>query len=215
MTPQEFDFIRAAIKSAWPSFNVMPDNYSIRLWYELLSDIDYMTVHNAVEELICTQTYPPSISEIRQKCMDRCGRRIPDFDEAWGTVKRAISKYGREHPQEAYAEMDSITASVVKNLGWTSLCISENQEADRANFREAYKTKVNEERKKFLIPVSVEKEKEKLQKKFAVPIEANPVKCLTDNIEKPDIRDSLDEKQMEERAKRFAEIRKRVFGNNG
>lgn len=30
MTPQEFDVIRAAIKSAYPTFNIMPDRYSIR-----------------------------------------------------------------------------------------------------------------------------------------------------------------------------------------
>ena len=41
VTPQEFDFIRVSIKSAYPTFNVMPDQYSIRMWYRMLGDLDY------------------------------------------------------------------------------------------------------------------------------------------------------------------------------
>ena len=41
VTPQEFDFVRASIKSAYPTFNVMPDQYSIRMWYRMLGDLDY------------------------------------------------------------------------------------------------------------------------------------------------------------------------------
>lgn len=215
MTPEEFDNIRAAIKSAYPNSNVMPDKYSIRTWYSMLYDIDYRTVHNAVMELICTHIYPPSIAEIRQQCMERSEEPILDFDEAWGIVQKAIRTHGREHPQEAYAEMDSITASVVKNLGWTALCIGENQEASRANFREAYKIKANEAKKRYLIPETVKREKAELQKRIAPAVESKPVRQLPDNSAKKDtdIRDLLDEKQMEDRARRFAEIRERAFGN--
>lgn len=34
--------------------------------------------------------------------------------------------------------MDAITRECVKRLGWKDLCMSENQTADRANFRMIY-----------------------------------------------------------------------------
>lgn len=48
MTPQEFDVIRAAIKSAYPTFNIMPDRYSIQLWYRMLGDIDFKICETAL-----------------------------------------------------------------------------------------------------------------------------------------------------------------------
>ena len=82
MTPQEFDVIRAAIKSAYPTFNIMPDRYSIQLWYRMLGDIDFKICETALQELIATQTYPPQIAEIRAKCADYTSPQIKDSGEA-------------------------------------------------------------------------------------------------------------------------------------
>ena len=84
MTPQEFDVIRAAIKSAYPTFNIMPDRYSIQLWYRMLGDIDFKICETALQELIATQTYPPQIAEIRAKCAEYTLPQIKDAGEAWG-----------------------------------------------------------------------------------------------------------------------------------
>ncbi len=70
MTAEQFDIIRAIIKSAYPSFNIMPDKYSIKLWYTMLGDLDYSLCETALQELIATHTYPPQISEIRAKCAE-------------------------------------------------------------------------------------------------------------------------------------------------
>ena len=86
MTPQEFDVIRAAIKSAYPTFNIMPDRYSIQLWYRMLGDIDFKICETALQELIATQTYPPQIAEIRAKCADYTSPQIKDAGEAWGDI---------------------------------------------------------------------------------------------------------------------------------
>lgn len=63
VTQQEFDLIRASIKSAYPTFNVMPDQYSIRMWYRMLGDLDYKLCETALMELFATHTYPPQILE--------------------------------------------------------------------------------------------------------------------------------------------------------
>ena len=75
VTPQEFDFIRASIKSAYPTFNVMPDQYSIRMWYRMLGDLDYKLCETALMELFATHTYPPQISlEELPGIEDACGQ---------------------------------------------------------------------------------------------------------------------------------------------
>ena len=79
VTPQEFDFVRASIKSAYPTFNVMPDQYSIRMWYRMLGDLDYKLCETALMELFATHTYPPQISEIREKCAEYTVPLLTDF----------------------------------------------------------------------------------------------------------------------------------------
>lgn len=152
MTKQEFAVIAVAIKAAYPASKVMADEASMKFWYQMLQDLDYKITENAVMEYTTTHTFPPSIAEIRQLSLDRYRPAIPSFDEAWGTVQKAIGAYGSYHPQEAFAMLDDMTAAVVKNMGWTRLCQSENMTADRANFREAYETKAKEATNNRLLP---------------------------------------------------------------
>mgnify|MGYP002684930494 FL=1 len=108
VTPQEFDFIRASIKSAYPTFNVMPDQYSIRMWYRMLGDLDYKLCETALMELFATHTYPPQISEIREKCAEYTVPHLKDQGEAWGEVQKAISQYGYYRQEEALESLLSL-----------------------------------------------------------------------------------------------------------
>ena len=141
MDKQQFATLTIGIKSAYPASKILEDNASMDFWYAMLKDMPYEIAENAVMEHICTSIYPPNIAEIRKLCVERCQRPVLSFDEAWGVVQRAMSTYGWYHPQEAFETMDELTLSVVKNLGWSRLCQSENPTADRANFREAYEAK--------------------------------------------------------------------------
>lgn len=52
-------------------------------------------------ELFATHTYPPQISEIREKCVEYTVPHLKDQGEAWGEVQKAISQYGyyRQEPK--------------------------------------------------------------------------------------------------------------------
>lgn len=139
MDKQQFATISIGIKAAYPASKILEDTASMDFWYMMLKDIPYEVAENAVMEHICTNVFPPNIAEIRKLCMERCRQPVPSFDEAWGVVQKAISRYGRERPQEAFETMDELTRTIVKNLGWTRLCCSENMTADRANFRKRMK----------------------------------------------------------------------------
>lgn len=155
VTPQEFDFIRASIKSAYPTFNVMPDQYSIRMWYRMLGDLDYKLCETALMELFATHTYPPQISEIREKCAEYTVPHLKDQGEAWGEVQKAISQYGYYRQEEALESLTPIVREAVKRLGFREMCLDENQDAVRAHFFKIYSTLIERKTNDAKLPPSI------------------------------------------------------------
>lgn len=138
MQVNEFATIASAIKAAWPNANIMPDKQSKDVWYTMLQDLDYVVCLNAVKQLISTNTFAPSISEIRERCAKITSPEIADWGEAWGEVQRAIRNYGYYREVEALDSMSELTRRCVRRLGWQNICTSDNESADRANFRMIY-----------------------------------------------------------------------------
>lgn len=210
MNKQQFATLAIGIKSAYPASKILEDNASMDFWYMTLKDIPYEIAENAVMEHICTNIYPPNIAEIRKLCMERCRTPILSFGEAWGVVQKAMSDYGWYHPQEAFATMDELTLAVVKNLGWSRLCQSENPTADRANFREAYEKKAAEAQNTNALPDFIAKNKVLLQKQYVPAVEKKePVRIEQEKEPEPK---PLTEEQREERARKFEEIRRKILG---
>ncbi len=210
MDKQQFATLAIGIKSAYPASKILEDNASMDFWYMTLKDIPYEIAENAVMEHICTNIYPPNIAEIRKLCMERCKTPILSFDEAWGVVRKAMSDYGWYHPQEAFATMDELTLAVVKNLGWSRLCQSENPTADRANFREAYEAKAREAVNSNMLPDFISNEKLMLQQQYAPRIEAREPPAIEQTVA-PE-RKELTPQQREERARQFEAVRRRLMG---
>lgn len=141
MTGEEFKLLARGLKAAYPGQNFLPDKYSMRLWYRLLSDVDYKRAQAAAMTHICTKKFPPTIAEFREACTEVASGDARSWLEGWGLVQKLISRYGYMRPDEAKAELeryDPIAARVVENMGWQKLCESENAVADRANFRQVY-----------------------------------------------------------------------------
>lgn len=212
MDKQQFATLAIGIKSAYPASKILEDKASMDFWYTMLKDIPYEIAENAVMEHICTNIYPPNIAEIRKLCVERCQRPVLSFDEAWGVVQRAISTYGWYHPQEAFATMDELTLSVVKNLGWSRLCQSENPTADRANFREAYEAKAKAAQNSYQLPKFVAHNKALLQEQYVPAIEIREAPQIEQKEPVHDVRENLTDEQMAERARMFEEARRRILG---
>lgn len=210
MDKQQFATLAIGIKSAYPASKILEDNASMDFWYMALKDIPYEIAENAVMEHICTNVFPPNIAEIRKLCMERCKPKILSFDEAWGVVQKAMADYGWYHPQEAFAIMDELTLSVVKNLGWSRLCQSENPTADRANFREAYEAKAKEAVNSNMLPDFIANEKLMLQQRYVPQIEAREPPAIEQTVA-PE-RKELTPQQCEERARQFEAVRRRLMG---
>lgn len=211
MDKQQFAALAIGIKSAYPASKILEDNASMDFWYMMLKDISYEIAENAVMEHICTNIYPPNIAEIRKLCLERCQRQILSFDEAWGVVQKAISTYGWYHPQKAFATMDELTLSVVKNLGWSKLCQSENPTADRANFREAYEAKAKATQNSNQLPEFVAHNKALLQERYVPAIETKDIQKIEQKEPVQDVRDDLTDEQLAERVKMIEEAKRRIL----
>ncbi len=171
MDKKQFSQLITGLKAAYPRFTMLNSPEETNFWYTMLQDIDYQVAQNAAMEFISTSVFPPSIAEIRNLCADRVSEKPKSFDDAWGSVNRAMQKYGHNQGREALESMDDITRTVVKNLGWYNLCMSENPEADRANFRIAYEKRIKEAENDRLLPMFVADEKKELQQKYIPAIE--------------------------------------------
>ena len=170
MNTQEFETVALAIKAAYPSSNVLPDKYAMKVWYRALMDIDFFVVENAVWEHISTSIFPPSIAEIREKCAARLSPMVTDWGEAWEEVQRAIRKYGRYREEEALASMTRMTEVAVRRMGFQNLCSSENLVADRAHFQRMYEGMVKEEKRQIQLPEFVQNERTQMIESHTPPV---------------------------------------------
>ena len=170
MNTQEFETVALAIKAAYPSSNVLPDKYAMKVWYRALMDIDFFFVVYAVWEHISTSIFPPSIAEIREKCAARLSPMVTDWGEAWEEVQRAIQKYGRYQEEEALSSMTRMTKAAVRRMGFQNLCSSENLVADRAHFQRMYEGMVKEEKRQIQLPEFVQNERTQMIESHTPPV---------------------------------------------
>jgi hypothetical protein len=110
---------------------------TMKLYVEMLRDLDYETADRAVRRLIATSTFLPSIAEIRTAATTR-DSGLPSAEEAWGIVKWAFSSLGRYREFPATTPGGALLKRVVDTIGWETLCNSENEIADRAHFFRVY-----------------------------------------------------------------------------
>lgn len=162
MTVKEFATISMAIKAAYPHANLMPDDKSKDVWYTMLSDLDYTVCLSAIKEIISNNTFAPSIAEIRAKCAVYTQIPIMDYGEAWGTVLKAIRKYGYMEEVSALESLDEITRKCVQRLGFQNICHDEDESATRANFRMIYEQEANRTKQSNQLPAQLQVQKQQM-----------------------------------------------------
>ena len=140
MTKQEFATFAMAIRTYYPKENILPNQPAMELWYRELQDIPYNVAEAALRKWVSTNKWSPSIAEIREIATTVTCGSIPDWGDGWEEVLMAIRRYGTYREEEAVNSLDDITRQCVKRLGFRNLCLSENINQDRANFRTIYQT---------------------------------------------------------------------------
>lgn len=67
MNRNEFATIMATMNAAFPSEKITKDAKRVKVWWSKLRDLDYRTASRNLSRYIDTETYPPSIADIRGK----------------------------------------------------------------------------------------------------------------------------------------------------
>lgn len=162
MNDEDFLKIAATLRAAYPNSNFLTTKDSISVWCDMLIDLDYETCKSAAKEYISTGKFPPTIADIREKCTGYMQLPIGDWSEAWERVLKAIRKYGYMQEIEALENMDEITRTCLKRLGYQNICMSENITADRANFREIYEGEAKRRKEQSKIPILLQTQKQNM-----------------------------------------------------
>jgi hypothetical protein len=110
----------------------------------MLSDLDFAAGQQAVQRLICSSKWLPTVAEIRAAAADVKHGPVRAGGEAWGDLVEAIRRVGSYRPAPTFA--DPLVAECVKAMGWRELCLGSNDAADRAKFVALYDALAGRER---------------------------------------------------------------------
>ena len=179
MTQKETAYLLSILRAAYPRFyyDVSPDDLKISVdtWAVMLSDTNLEIATVALQRLIATSKFPPTIAEMRESISAVVHPDMPDSGDAWGEVIKAISNYGYYRQEEALQSMREPVALAVKRMGWRDLCMSENGMADRAHFLRIYETMEKRTAEDNLLPTS-------LKEKIALIGESMDISTVSGNI---------------------------------
>lgn len=114
-------------------------------WYRMLSDLSNEQFKYAVEAIIKTQKFAPTIADIREKALEYGREDELSSEEAWLIVINDVRKFG-SYREPKYQDWKLEAA---KNaIGWQSLCdmTEENKSIIRAQFMRIYDSFKNRQR---------------------------------------------------------------------
>lgn len=138
MNKQEFAQFTMELKTYYSKENILPNNQAMDLWYKQLNDIPYDVASLFLNKWVACEKWSPTIADIRAGVADITQGEVADWGKGWEQIEKAIRYYGIYRVDEAYASMDEITREVAERLGFKNICMSENIQNDRANFRMLY-----------------------------------------------------------------------------
>lgn len=125
------------------------------LWEKALSDISYDIAEKALIKVLSTSKFFPTVADIRDATAQITQPRTLDAMEAWGLIVDAIRKYGYYRQGDAMRSLPDDVAEMVKRFTWHDLCLSENPETLRAQFRMAWETQSKRKNEMKAIPQEI------------------------------------------------------------
>lgn len=168
MTAKEFGMFAAALRTYYSRENLLPNQQAVELWFRQLEDIPYPVVTAVLDKWVATNKWSPSIADIREAAAEIAnGGALPDWGEGWELAVKAIQRYGSYNEEAAMASLPPLVRDTVRRLGYRQLCWSENQVADRANFRQIYEILAKRQAEYNKIPLPVREKISQLTAGFA------------------------------------------------
>lgn len=154
--------ILTILKIAFPNMynNDLPINDIISVWYSALKNYDFELVKMAVNSIIVTNKFTPTIADITEKINLITKPNELTENEAWDMVYKAICNSAYNSAQE----FDKLPSSVKRAVGshemlksWSQLDTDEIQTVIQSNFMRSYKSASKQQKEYDALPDNVKK----------------------------------------------------------
>lgn len=155
MTEKEFATFAMALRTYFPREKLLPNDEAMDLWFMQLQDIPYQIAEAGLRKWVSLNKWSPTIADIREMVASISLGSIPDWGEAWREVQLAIRKYGSYEVGKALDSLSPLARKTAERMGFRNLCMSENESADRANFRMIYESLSQREMQAAQLPMSL------------------------------------------------------------
>ena len=119
--------------SAYP--NVEASKQTLAMYFRLLQDIPADELQTIVDQAVATCKFLPTIAELRDMRHSLNNVTRLTWTDSWDLVQKEIRRIG-SYGKPVFS--DALTAQVVASMGWRYLCMSEQPQIDRAQFRDMY-----------------------------------------------------------------------------
>lgn len=115
------------------------------LWAKALNDLPYETAEKALIKVLSTSKFFPTVSEIRNAAAELTQPQRMTAMKAWSLITEAIRKYGIWRQAEGLASLPEDVRRMAEQFTWRELCLNENPDTLRAQFRMAWETQSKRE----------------------------------------------------------------------
>lgn len=143
----------------------------IAIWYELLKDIDYSIINKAVQKIMLTSKFYPTIAEIRSNCLELVQGHKKSGMEAWGIFRQYVNLYSTSDDYQRLKKDHPDVYDLVKSVGGRELLMG-NASFVRPEFERMY----NEHREvlinRQLLPTEFRRDIDKLRSTVYAQLEA-------------------------------------------
>lgn len=157
MTVDEAIGIIDILGAAYPTYRQFADPNQIaktaEAWAVLLDDCPTELVLKAVKRHCLLSKFPPTVAELRENAFAVINPNGEiTIEEAWGEVVKAIRYYGSYREEEALNSLSPPVRKVAKSMGWRELCLSEEPDVIRGQFRKMYEASARRGKQEMLLP---------------------------------------------------------------
>ncbi|WP_096201917.1 replicative helicase loader/inhibitor [Bacillus sp. FJAT-45350] len=155
MNRKEIMNLLALATANFPSMQERDLKPTAVLWEKSLSDIPYNVAEKAIIKVLSTSKFFPTLAEIREAASQLTTPRTLDAIEAWGLVVQAIRRYGFYQEAKAMESLPPDVAEMVKRFTWRELCLNEEPDILRAQFRMAWETQSKRKKEMSALPTQL------------------------------------------------------------
>ena len=93
----------------------------VDIYYEYLKDLEPNTFELTIHNIVNTKRHFPTIAEIKEEYY-KLTKENTTAEIEWGSVRKAIQKYGQYKQEELLESLKPLTRYVVERIGVQRLC---------------------------------------------------------------------------------------------